>query len=121
MNRLMMTAAALALLTATAHAGSNTCEGTIQIGDEWTTVKSNVGDYSPDGCRFKTKSKLGRRILAICPNNSECMISIMPLDNRSPTLTSISSVNDQGAMGKDDCEMIFRPAACGPQHEAPSP
>ena len=88
----LLTAAALALLTTTAHAGMNRCTGTVLVGNEWTTVKGDLDDYAPDGCRFKTVSKLGYRILAACPNGSVCQIDIMPLDNRSPTLTNVSHV-----------------------------
>ena len=76
MKRLMITAAALALLTTTAQAGMNTCEGEVQVGPEWTVVKSEFGNYAPNGCRFLTASKLARRILAVCPNGANCMIDV---------------------------------------------
>lgn len=75
MRRLIMTAA-LALLTTAAHAGVNTCEGTVQAGAEWTMVVGETGNYAPNGCRFATASKLGRRILAVCPNGSQCLIDV---------------------------------------------
>ena len=69
-------AAALLAATATAHAGVNTCEGTVQVGKEWTMVVGDTGNYAPNGCRFPTASSLGRRILATCPNGSQCLIDV---------------------------------------------
>jgi hypothetical protein len=90
--RTVMSAAAVLLASLTAaRAGSNTCEGTVTVGTEWTTVKSQYGDYAPDGCRFQTASKLGRRIIAACPDGSQCMIDV-PLNKRSNTITSITNV-----------------------------
>jgi predicted small secreted protein len=86
MKHTIMIAAAVLLSSFTAaHAGSNTCEGTVAVGKEWTTLKS---DTDALGCRFQTASNLGRRILAICPDGSPCMISI-PLNKPSRTLTVI--------------------------------
>ena len=86
MKTLACLATALAsIAVTTAHAGSNTCQGTVQIGKEWTTVK---GDSSDQSCQFQTGSQLGRRIIAICPDGSECMINI-PLNKPSRTLTVI--------------------------------
>jgi hypothetical protein len=80
-------------LSSAVHAGSNRCTGAVKIGNEWTTVISDLDDYAPAGCRFKTASKLGRRILAVCPDGTEqCIIDIKGLDNRSPTITAIDSV-----------------------------
>jgi hypothetical protein len=82
----LVTALAFTSISITAaHAGSNTCQGTVQIGKEWTMVKGDGDQYA---CRFQTDSKLGRRIIAICPGGSECMISI-PLNKPSRTLTVI--------------------------------
>jgi hypothetical protein len=90
--RTIMTAAAALLATITAaSAGSNVCEGTVQVGKEWTTIRGEFGDYAPEGCRFQTASKLGRRIIAACPNGSECQIDI-PLNKRQSTITSITNV-----------------------------
>ena len=78
----LITAFAVASIAiTTAHAGSNVCQGTVQVGKEWTTVKGKFGDYAPDGCRFQTTSELGRRIIAACPDTSECMIDV-PLDEK---------------------------------------
>jgi hypothetical protein len=88
----LITAFVFASLAITAaHAGSNACGGIVQVGPEWTTVKGDLGDFAPDGCRFQTASKLGRRILAVCPDGSECMIDV-PLGKRSSTITSITNV-----------------------------
>jgi hypothetical protein len=89
MKRLLLTAAALALLTTAAHAGLNLCEGTVRVGKEWTTVKG-----PNDDCRFKTASPVGRRILAACPDGSECQIDL-PLSARSGIITSVTSVRQQ--------------------------
>jgi hypothetical protein len=48
----------------------------VQVDKEWTVVSSDIGDYAPNGCRFRTASKLGRRILAVCPDASECSIQL---------------------------------------------
>jgi hypothetical protein len=88
---LMTAFAAASFAITTAHAGSNVCEGAVQVGKEWTTVKGEFGDYAPEGCRFQTASKLGRRIIAACPDGSECMIDV-PLTKRSSTITSITNV-----------------------------
>jgi hypothetical protein len=73
MKHLMLAAAtALAIAaTAPASAGDRSCLGTIKVGKEWTTI-----EYAAlaGGCRFKTDSKVGRKILAICPNGVECEI-----------------------------------------------
>lgn len=91
-TRTAMIAAAVLLTSFTAaQAGSNTCEGTVTVGKEWTTIKGDLGDHAPEGCRFQTSSKLGRRIIAACPEGSECQIDI-PLNNRSSTVTSITHV-----------------------------
>jgi len=75
----MMNKAAYAVLIAlasygSAFAGSNVCYGLVKVGRGWTTVVSDYGDYAPNGCRFRTKSPLGQKILAECPDGSECEI-----------------------------------------------
>ena len=55
----LITAFAASIAMSTAHAGSNVCQGTVQVGKEWTTVKGKSGDYAPEGCRFQTTSELG--------------------------------------------------------------
>jgi hypothetical protein len=94
MRRILITAALVAVTITTAYAGSNVCEGTVLVGKEWTTVKGEFSDYAPDGCRFLTVSKLGRRIIAACPDGSECQIDV-PLTKRSSSITSITSVRKQ--------------------------
>jgi hypothetical protein len=78
----IMTIAAALLMTTAVHAGSNFCEGTVKVGSDWTTVVAN--DDTENGCRFKTSSKLGSRILATCPNGAECRIEL-PSEPSSPT------------------------------------
>jgi hypothetical protein len=63
--RKIILAAALLTLSAPAHAGDRLCQGKIVVSKEWTTVDE-------DGCRFKTNSKIGRQILAVCPDGSIC-------------------------------------------------
>jgi hypothetical protein len=76
-TRVLITmSAAFALLTTAAHAGVNTCEGTVTVGPQWTTVVGETGNYAPNGCRFPTASKLGRRIIAACSNGSQCIIDV---------------------------------------------
>jgi hypothetical protein len=90
----------LFLLATPAMAGSNECEGRVTVGKEWTIIKGDTGDFAPDGCRFRTSSKLGHRILATCPDNSDCTVSI-PLDllpmnpneHQSPIITRIDGVS----------------------------
>ena len=92
MRSTLITAFAVASIAiTTAYAGSNVCQGTVQVGKEWTTVKGEFGDYAPEGCRFQTTSELGRRIIAACPDTSECMIDV-PLTKGSSTITSITNV-----------------------------
>jgi len=70
-------------LMESAQASANVCGGVVSVGKEWTTVK---GDGMFDsGCRFRTNSKVGRRILATCPNESECAI-VVPLGQSSRLL-----------------------------------
>jgi hypothetical protein len=38
----------------------------------WTSVINQDGE----GCQFETASPLGKKIVAVCPHNSECMIDI---------------------------------------------
>ena len=83
------TVASIAITTS--HADSNVCQGTVQVGKEWTTVKGEFGDYAPEGCQFQTTSELGRRIIAACPDTSVCMIDV-PLTKTSSTITSITNV-----------------------------
>jgi hypothetical protein len=61
-----------------AFAGSNECDGVVKVGPEWTTVVGDMGDYAPNGCRFRTNSELGRKLLAKCPDGSECQITLPP-------------------------------------------
>jgi hypothetical protein len=66
----------LSPISGAAKAGSNECDGIVQVDQEWTTVSGEIGDYAPKGCRFLTASQLGRRILAVCPDGSECQIQL---------------------------------------------
>jgi hypothetical protein len=60
---LLMTTSSAYVLPA--QAGYNHCNGTINVGKEWTTIISKDGDgmYSEFGCRFLTNSKVGRQDL----------------------------------------------------------
>jgi hypothetical protein len=69
MKRLMLTAALALVTIAPASAGDWYCLGTVKVEKEWTTIKDT-------SCRFKTDSKVGRKILAICPNGTECEIQM---------------------------------------------
>jgi len=75
--------------------------GYVMIGKEWTTVKGDTGDFAPDGCRFLTSSKLGRRIIAACPHGSQCLIDV-PLNKRSRTITSITNVETTSSRQPSD-------------------
>ncbi|HVG51655.1 MAG TPA: hypothetical protein VM867_08485 [Xanthobacteraceae bacterium] len=72
-----------AVLTSTAaHAGSNACEGIVTIGPEWTIVESEhkpADGYYATGCKFRTQTKLGKRVLKECPQGSLCTLDL-PLD-----------------------------------------
>jgi hypothetical protein len=72
--KLVFAALALLMTSGAANAGSHECEATIKVGEEWTTIIGDTGSYVPNGCQFKTASKLGRRILKVCPDKSECVI-----------------------------------------------
>ena len=71
----LLAATVLALLTTTSYASNadtEICIGTVNVGSQWTTVIEETDSYSP--CRFSTTSKLGHRILTVCPNRSRCII-----------------------------------------------
>lgn len=71
----LLLATAATFAASPAFAGSNTCIGKVTVDPygEWTTViNSNLGQ----GCQFKTKSPLGKKITATCPHGSECEINI---------------------------------------------
>ena len=70
MKRLLI-ATAFALLATAAHAGSNECVGTVDVGPELTTVTDTnssslrddqFGPEAPRICQFKTNSPFGKRI-----------------------------------------------------------
>ena len=57
--------------------------GKVIVGAEWTTFENTavvphpkeMARYVPsNACRFKTKSAVGKRILAKCPNGSQCTV-----------------------------------------------
>jgi hypothetical protein len=79
MKRLLIVAGAAILLTTSAHAGSNTCQGLIHIGHPWSIInqdelrKLNPGDVVED-CRFLTDSKIGKHILSICNEGQFCNV-----------------------------------------------
>ena len=69
----VLLSAAVLVATTPAFAGSNTCEGKVTVHPgHWTSVINQDGE----GCQFETKSPLGKKIISVCPNNSECMIDI---------------------------------------------
>ena len=71
----LLAATVLALLTTTSYASNadtEICIGTVNVGSQWTTVIEETDSYNP--CRFSTTSKLGHRILTVCPNRSRCII-----------------------------------------------
>jgi hypothetical protein len=84
-------------LMESSQAWANVCGGEVSVGKEWTTVKGKPFQYNPTGglsqpgCRFRTDSKVGRRILATCPNGSECAI-VVPLGQSSKTIKNITNV-----------------------------
>jgi hypothetical protein len=77
MNKLaamfLVTAAVFAAApTSPALAGDNSCQGTVLLIDAWTSIAD---------CNFKTRSKVGQQILAVCPGASDCSIdNDMPSD-----------------------------------------
>jgi hypothetical protein len=85
MHKFLAAAALTLALICHAHAGDTSCRGTVVVGPEWTTVEDEATvplpkdhpRYAPNSiCRFKTESPLGKRILAKCPNGSQCEISL---------------------------------------------
>jgi hypothetical protein len=65
------TAALLLALTApAAHAGDNSCLGTVQQADKGSPL------LAIDDCFFDPKSTVGKKILAICPIGSQCNVSL---------------------------------------------
>lgn len=78
-------AAALLLTATAANAGDNSCRGAMVVGPEWTTITGDETSLLPKDhpryvpatvCRFMTASPLGKRILRICPNGSQCTLSL---------------------------------------------
>src|SRR5262245_45358830 len=71
MKRFLIAMALLGLFASASFAGDASCEGTITAHPDWTIVA--------DGhrvCRFKTKSSLGKRILRVCPDGSDCTLNL---------------------------------------------
>ena len=59
------------------------CMGKVIVGAEWTTFENTavvphpkeMARYVPsNACLFKTKSAVGQRILAKCPNGTQCTV-----------------------------------------------
>ena len=73
-----------------AFAGSNVCEGKVAVGTEWTTIIGDTGDFAPNGCRFRSNSPAFKKIIAKCPNGSECAVDF--------SLNSHAPVNGKGAV-----------------------
>ena len=85
-----------------AHAGSNECVGTVDVGPELTTItdthSSSLRDdqFGPDEprlCQFKTNSPLGKRILRVCPEASECTLQLSINNNPSELASRSSALN----------------------------
>jgi hypothetical protein len=84
MKHLLLIATVLIASSAQAAPG---CMGKIIVGPEWTTFENpevvphpkEMIKYVPSqACRFKTNSAIGRRILAKCPNGSQCTVYLSP-------------------------------------------
>jgi len=48
------------VISGPAVAGSNGCNGKVTA-TGWATVVGNVGDYAPNGCRFRTNFDVGHK------------------------------------------------------------
>jgi hypothetical protein len=68
------TVALAILIGGAANAGSRQCGGQVQVSEPWTQIVAK--DQHDEPCRFKIDSKLGQRILALCPNGSRCLIDL---------------------------------------------
>lgn len=78
MKKLLLATAALLIFSTSANAGDRSCTGTVEMGPKWTTIASVEGLPT---CRFKTASVLGKRILRICPNGTDCYVCLSIYDN----------------------------------------
>ena len=90
LNQLLILIATVLIASPAQAAGG--CMGKIVVGAEWTTFENTAVvphprdsiRYVPSlACRFKTNSALGKRILAKCPNGSQCTVylSVDKLDH----------------------------------------
>jgi hypothetical protein len=73
-----VTAGTLALISNGGLAGSNSCFGVVSAGPKWSTITETIVGQRPYVCQFLTSSKIGRQILAKCPDGTTCNIE-MPL------------------------------------------
>jgi hypothetical protein len=76
-----------AAMISPAHAADNSCRGTVVVVDAWTWI----GD-----CTFKTESKVGRKILAVCPYDSTCRIIDGPRAGDDRTITGMPRKIEKG-------------------------
>ena len=103
MKRLLV-AIAFVVMSAPAFAGSHTCDGIVTVGPEWSTVVGKPDEWTGDyekGCKFKTTSPIGKRILAKCPDKSNCSVHL-PLKN----LMSDEAFAKRYAVGPDGMLVI---------------
>jgi hypothetical protein len=81
MKRIFLAAVAVLALTAPAIAGDNSCLGKIIVEGSRASIISpaeKLGDFEQPAhvCgTFAVDSKVGRQILKICPNGSECFVN----------------------------------------------
>jgi len=98
MRKLLLATVTLAAMTSAAQAGAVTCKGEV-FNDTpgWTTIADRSPDSPDEFCRFKTKSPVGKRILAKCPVGSTCDIDLLNERNinvaQSHSWTIITIIN----------------------------
>lgn len=81
MKTYLVSAAILIASVIAAHAGDNSCNGTIVVGPKMTKIEStftspSTGEVVNVSCSFLSGSSVGRRILKTCPAGSECSIDL---------------------------------------------
>jgi hypothetical protein len=78
LKKVLLATAVILGLVVSANA-MDSCIGTIHKASEWTTVAGSGmtgGTFSPEACKFRTNSAVGRKILRVCPDQSQCSIDL---------------------------------------------
>jgi hypothetical protein len=98
--------AALSLSASTAHARyvTTTCDG--KVGwhplSAYTAITKGYGTpEAKDECIFVTRSKIGRKILKVCPKDSQCSVEADVQAGDEYEITSVRAINRIGTPSLD--------------------